>query len=234
VVEAPIVLRTIDYDYLDGSQNLHDRTARGSGVGDVAVGLDVRLPGLESAGRSLVYLSTRLKLPTGDSGADGFLRSYGRLPVGTGQYDFYAGLGATWASEDDRLDAEVGWNANLPGELYWADDNANRAFLNMGDQQIVHVDVARHLGSWLAPELYLDFRHRDRTKEFESPFDPNSNDAPESYLATLGFAARFELSEVVEAGATLDHPVWGRANSTFMPIADVAGPRLAVYYGRRF
>ena len=204
---------------------------KASGMADITMGVDVRLPKWESDARPLTWLALRAKLPTGQPGSAGFLREYTDLVLGTGQYDLYAGLGTTLAGEHARLDAEAGYLSHLPDEVVWFGGPPH--FLNMGDEERVHVDGALQMGRWLTPSLLLDFSHQHATKKFMDPVSHQFDKARESYLLDAGFQLRASFSEKTEAGLEIQHPAWGKLTGTFMPI-NVTGPRGYLWIGRRF
>jgi len=242
VVAIPFYTKELHYEY-DSDDNTTieggeaDVKRKDSGIGDVLIGADVRIPRLEKGPLSLVYASGRVEMPTGSSSeACGFIRRYCSLVIGSGQWDVYLGLGGFIARDDFRFGFETGYNARLPDRVayYNPDDRVRRRqHLDPGDEQRLHLDGTYHVGRWIAPELFLDVLRRDPTKKFENPITHRPGTAPEMYLAELGVAVRAEFTEGSHGGVVVQHPVWGKSTMTFFPL-DVTGPRAYVYYGYRF
>lgn len=203
------------------------------GIGDIVVGADVRLPKWEVGPFTLVYATGRIKLPTGASTTQGFLRQYQTLVMGSGQFDLYGALGGVIASGEMRFGMEAGYNARLPDRVWYYNYGRARRHLNPGDEEHLKLSAAMHMGRWLAPELYLNFVHRHATQKFIDPITHDFGEAREMYLADLGLAMRAEFSERTNAGLVFQHPVWGKTTQTFFPL-DVTGPRLYLYYGVRY
>jgi hypothetical protein len=230
LVDLPFYTKSMTAIDVDGSGNLDK--VKASGMGDVVAGADIRLPRFEGDYLDLAWASLRLKMPTGNSGVPGFVREYHALLLGSGQWDFYGGLGGTAAHGNGRLDFEIGYNARLPEVVDWL-DGPDRHFINIGDEEHFKTDAALQLGRWLSPEVYLDFTHRHATKNFPDPISHDGDKAREMFLANLGFMLRAEFSEKSEAGFAVQHPVWGKETATFMPL-DITGPRAWLWYGYRF
>jgi len=131
-----------------------------------------------------------------------------------------------------RVGFEAGYNARLPDRVNYA-ANGQPAFLNIGDEEHLHLEGSDQVMRWLAPEIALDFTHRHATQKFQDPVTHDDAKAREMYLLNLGLSARAQLSERTEAGATFEHPLWGKITKTLFPL-DVTGPRFYAYYGVRF
>lgn len=232
VLDVPLLTRELIYDFDDGNGTRKTkRTA--SGLGDVVLGADIRLPAYESPLLAMLYLSARVKMPSGQSTTPDFLRHYRKLVMGSGQWDVYGGVGGLLASGNARLGFEAGYNARLPDRVNYAGDQGAPQFLNIGDEEHLHLDASDQISRWLAPELFFDFTHRHATQHFQDPVSHDGAKAREMYLANLGAAVRLQISERTEAGAAFQHPVWGRITKTLFPL-DVTGPRGWIYYGVRF
>jgi hypothetical protein len=239
VIDVPFFTKNLVYDVdEDGSTTIdpdeEDLKRDDAGIGDIVVGADVRMPVLERGPISLAYVAARLKLPTGNSFTPSqHLRQYDTLVMGSGQYDLYAGLGAVFPQENSRFSVEAGYLSRLPDRVAYYNDDRPRRHLNPGDEERLHMDFALHLSRALATEVYTDFRHRHATQDFIDPISQDDEKAREMFLLNLGIALRAEISESATAGVSLEHPLWGRTTATFHPL-DVVGPRLSLYYGRRF
>lgn len=238
VMQVPFYSKELHYAFDEDGSGVIDPSEEDVkrddvGIGDIVAGADVRIPRFERGALSLVYVSGRLKLPTGASTTEGFLRQHDTLIMGSGQFDLYAGIGAVLPSGTWRLGGEVGYLARLPDRVWYHNIGRNRRYLNPGDEEKLHLDVAKHMGRWLAPELFLDFTHRHATQDFVDPITHQFGEAREMFLTNLGVAFRAEFSEKTTAGLVFQHPVWGKTTTTFFPL-DVTGPRLALYYGVRY
>ncbi len=238
-IDVPFFTKNLTMDFDENDDDIiqpdeEDVERDDVGVGDITLGADVRLPGFEKGPISLAYVSTRVKLPTGNSFTPSqHLRQYDTLVMGTGQYDVYAGLGIALPRENFRSEVEVGYLARLPDRVSYYNFQRARRHLNPGDEERIHTEFAMHMSRALAPELYFDFRHRHATQDFIDPITHDDDEAREMFLLNAGFALRAELSEKANAGVVFEHPLWGKSTATFHPL-DVVGPRLFVYYGRRF
>lgn len=239
VLAVPFYTKELHYEFdsnnngtIEGGED--DVKRDDSGVGDVVMGGDVRVPSLELGPLSLAYAGVRVKLPTGSSVAScGFLRQYCSLVMGSGQWDVYLGAGGLIASDDLRFGFELGYNVRLPDRVWYFNVQRDHRHLNPGDEQRIRLDGAMHLGRWLAPEVFLELMHRNATEDFINPIDHQLGKAPEMFLADLGIAMRVELTERSRGGLVIQHPVWGKTTMTFFPL-DVTGPRAYLYYGYRF
>lgn len=228
VVDVPIVAKSLTYDDGNGKQK-----ATASGLGDVTFGVDVRLPRYETPRLALLYLATRAKMPTGASATPHFLHQFDRVLLGSGQFDLYAGVGgAVPFGDKTRMGFEFGYTSRLPGRVDWSDRDGNPHYVNVGDEEHVHLDGARTVTRFLAPEIDLDFTHRHATQHYPDPITGDDK-AREMYLVNLSLAAHMQLSERQSAGGSFSYPVWGKETKTFFPL-DVTGPRLSIYYGLRF
>ena len=217
---------------IEGSED--DVKRENSGMGDVVLGADFRVPRFEVGPLSMSWVSTRVELPTGPSTEEcGFIRRYCTLIMGSGQWDVYVGLGGLVARDDFRFGFEAGYNARIPDRVWYHSVQRPYRHLNPGDEQRLHLDGAMHVGRWLAPEVFLDFVHRNATEDFVNPVTHELGKAPEMFLADLGVAVRAEFSEKSRGGVVVQHPLWGKTTMTFFPL-DVTGPRAYLYYGYRF
>lgn len=238
VMTVPFFTKELHYAYdddFDGTIDSDEEDVKRDdvGIGDIVAGADVRIPRFERGALSLVYVSGRVKLPTGASTTEGFLRQHRQLIMGSGQFDLYAGIGAVLPSGTWRLGGEVGYLARLPDRVWYHNIGRARRHLNPGDEEQMRLNVAKHMGRWLAPELFLDFTHRHATQDFVDPITHQFGEAREMFLVNMGLAFRAEFSEKTTAGLVLQHPVWGKTTTTFFPL-DVTGPRVALYYGVRY
>ncbi|HVO29732.1 MAG TPA: PEGA domain-containing protein, partial [bacterium] len=228
VVDVPVIAKTLTF-----RENGADTKATASGLGDVVAGLDIRLPRYESPRLALLYLAARAKLPSGASATPGFIHNYDRLLLGTGQFDLYGGVGGVIAMGDDnRADFEVGYTSRLPGRVNWSDNDGSPHYVNIGDEEHVHVDGARQVTRFFAAEADLDFTHRHATQHLRDPITEEDK-AREMYLVNLALTGRMQVSESSEAGISLQHPVWGKITKTLFPV-DVTGPHVSAWYSLRF
>lgn len=238
-VSIPFYTKSLRYTYdandngtIEGGEDNTRRKA--SGVGDVQMGVDIRIPRFEIGPLSMVYASTRVELPTGSSVETcGFIRRYCTLVIGSGQWDVYAGLGGFIARDDFRFGFELGYNARLPDRVWYYNEPRPHRHLDIGDEQKLHLDGSMHLASWVASELFLDFTRRNATEKFIDPITHDFGKAPEMLLLDLGAAVRADFSERTRGGFVLSHPIFGKSTMTFFPL-DVTGPRAYLYYGYRF
>ena len=239
VVNVPFYTKELHYIFdrndngtIEGGED--DVKREDSGVGDVSMGADVRIPRFEVGPLSMVYTAGRVELPTGSSTEEcGFIRRYCSLVIGSGQWDVYLGMGGLLAREDWRFGFEAGYNVRLPDRVWYYNINRPHRHLDPGDEQKIRLDGAYHVGRLLAPELFLDIMRRDATKKFINPVTHESGTAPEMLLVDLGAALRAEFTEKSSGGLVVSHPIYGKTTMTFFPL-DVTGPRAYLYYGYRF
>ncbi len=234
-LDLPFYAKQLVYDFDADSSGTVDPGEQGTkrhdeGVGDVRMGADIRIPAVEGRIFSLFYLTTHAKLPTGNANADGFLRQYNHLAIGSGQTDLYGGVCAVVARGDARLGFEAGYNARLPDTVPYF--FTNRA-LNLGDEQRLRTEGGYQVGRWLSLEISGDLLHRNATRYFVDPVSHQLGKTREMALLTAGAAIRAEFSERVDGGIAVEVPAWGKSTLTLFPI-DVTGPRAYLYYGVRF